>query len=118
MAKNLFVGSLPFSMSDDALAQLFTQYGTIQSANIIKDKYSGQSRGFAFVEMSTEEEAQAAIQGLNGQNVEGRTIVVKEALPKPTYTNGRGGNDRDRGGRGGGGRGFGGGGGGRSQRRY
>ena len=102
MAKNLFVGSLPFSVSDDALGQLFAQYGQVQSANIIKDKYTGQSRGFGFVEMSTEEEAQKAIEKLNGFNLEGRNIVVKEALPKPTYTNGRSGQGfGGRGGRGG-----------------
>lgn len=110
MAKNLFVGSLPFSVTDDTLGQLFAQHGQVQSVNIIKDKYSGQSRGFGFVEMSTDEEAQKAIQALNGYNLEGRNIVVKEALPKPTYTNGRGGGDY----RGRGGRGFG----GRGQRRY
>lgn len=111
MAKNLFVGSLPYSLTDDALGQLFAQYGTVQSANVIKDKYSGQSRGFGFVEMSTDEEAEKAIQALNGHNIEGRNIVVKVALPKPTYTNGRNGNNRS-GGRGG--RGFG----DRNQRRY
>lgn len=113
MAKNLFVGSLPFSVTDDALGQLFAQHGQVQSVNIIKDKYSGQSRGFGFVEMATDEEAQKAMQALNGFNLEGRSLVVKEALPKPTYTNGRAGGDR------GGRRGFGGGGGGgRGQRRY
>lgn len=99
MAKNLFVGSLPYSVTEDTLGQLFTQYGQVQSVNIIKDKYSGQSRGFGFVEMGTDEEAQKAIQALNGYNMEGRNIVVKEALPKPTYTSGRGGGGR--GGRGG-----------------
>ena len=107
MAKNLFVGSLPFSVTEDTLGQLFAQYGQVQSANVIKDKYSGQSRGFAFVEMATDEEAQKAIAGLNGHNLEGRSIVVKEALPKPTYTDGRSGGSR-------GGRSFG----GRPQRRY
>lgn len=108
MAKNLFVGSLPYSVTDDTLGQLFAQHGQVVSVNIIKDKYSGQSRGFGFVEMSTDEEAAKAIAGLNGHNLEGRNIVVKEALPKPTYTGGRGGTDRR--GRGG----FG----GRPQRRY
>lgn len=88
MAKNLFVGSLPFSVTEDALGQLFTQYGQVQSLNVIKDKYSGQSRGFGFVEMATDEEAQKAIQGLNGYSLEGRNIIVKEALPKPTYKSG------------------------------
>lgn len=96
MAKNLFVGSLPFSVTDDTLGQLFAQYGQVQSVNIIKDKYSGQSRGFGFVEMSTDEEAKQAIEKLNGYNLEGRNIVVKEALPKPTYTSGRGGGDYGR----------------------
>lgn len=99
MAKNIFVGSLPFSTTDDVLGQLFAAHGQVLSANIIKDKYSGQSRGFAFVEMGTDEEALKAIAALNGYNLEGRNIVVKEALPKPTYTNGRAGTNR-------GGRGF------------
>lgn len=97
MAKNLFVGSLPFATADDTLGQLFAKYGQVQSVNIIKDKYTGQSRGFAFVEMSTDEEAQKAMEGLNGYSLDGRTIVVKEALPKPTYSGpGRSGGDRDR----------------------
>ncbi len=101
MVKNLFVGSLPFSTNEESLGQLFSQYGQIVSLNVIKDRYTGQSRGFAFVEMSTEEEAQKAIAALNGYNLEGRSIVVKEALPKPDYNS----NNRDRGSfRGGGGR--------------
>lgn len=111
MAKNLFVGSLPFSITEDTLGQLFAQCGQVASVNVIKDKYTGNSRGFAFVEMSTDEEAVEAVNKLNGYNLEGRAIVVKEALPKPTYTNGRG--DRRSGsGFGGGGRGGGRGGGG------
>lgn len=90
MAKNLFVGSLPFSLTDEALGQLFAQYGQVQTANVIKDKYTGRSRGFGFVEMATEEEAQKAVEKLNNYNLEGRNIVVKEALPKPTYTSGGG----------------------------
>lgn len=107
MAKNLFVGNLPFSVTEDTLGQLFAQCGQVQSINIIRDKYSGNSRGFGFVEMNTDEEAKAAIEKLNGYNMEGRTIVVKEALPKPTYTGG-GGNSRggDRRHGNGGGRGF------------
>ena len=95
MAKNLFVGSLPFSVADDALGQLFAQHGQVQSVNVIKDKYTGQSRGFAFVEMGTEEEAQKAIQALNGYNLEGRSIVVKEAMPKPAYPKGGGGGGKN-----------------------
>ncbi len=112
MAKNLFVGSLPYTVTDDTLGQLFAQQGQVVTASVIKDKYTGQSRGFGFVEMSTEEEAQKAVQSLNGYNLEGRSIVVKEALPKPTYTNGRSGGD-GRGNR----RGFGGGGHGGGQQR-
>lgn len=101
MAKNLFVGSLPFATADEALGQLFATYGQVVSVNIIKDKYTGQSRGFGFVEMSTDEEAQKAIQGLNNSNFEGRTIVVKEALPKPSYSGGRGDSHQSGHGRGG-----------------
>lgn len=100
MAKNLFVGSLPYTVTDDSLGQLFTQVGQVQSVNVIKDKYSGQSRGFAFIEMVSDEDAVKAIEKFNGFNLEGRNIVVKEALPKPTYTNGRAGTGRP-GGRGG-----------------
>lgn len=100
MAKNLFVGRLPYSVTDDVLGQLFAQHGQVVSVNIIKDKYSGQSRGFGFVEMGTEEEAKKAMEALNNYNFEGRSIVVKEALPKPTYTDGRSGSGGGRGGRG------------------
>lgn len=96
MAKNLFVGSLPFSVTEDALRQLFAQYGQVQSVSVIRDKYSGQSRGFGFVEMNTDEEAQKVIQALNGYALEGRNIVVKEALPKPDYRSGPGGDRRRR----------------------
>lgn len=89
MAKNLFVGSIPYSVTDDALGQLFAQCGEVQSATIIRDKYTGNSRGFGFVEMANEADAQKAIATLNGHNLEGRNLIVKEALPKPTYTGGR-----------------------------
>lgn len=102
MVKNLFVGSLPFTVGDDVLGQLFAGVGQVRSVNIIKDKFSGSSRGFAFVEMATEEEAKKAIEKLNGYELEGRKIIVKEALPKPTYTDGRSGGGRGRGGFGGG----------------
>src|SRR3989337_4514180 len=116
MAKNLFVGSLPFSVTEGALSQLFAQFGQVISAKIISDRYSGQSRGVGFVEMATDEEALKAIEKLNNYNLEGRNIVVKEALPKPTYTNARNGGGGDRGGHDGRGnrRDFK----GRSQRRY
>jgi RNA recognition motif-containing protein len=116
MAKNLFVGSIPFSVTDDVLGQLFTGVGQVQSVNIIKDKFTGQSRGFGFVEMLTDEDAAKAIEKLNGYTLEGRNLVVKEALPKPTYTNGRAGSGGGRGDRrGGGSGGFGG---SRGPRRY
>ena len=78
MAKNLFVGSLPFTTTEDSLGQLFAGVGQVQSVAIIKDKYTGKSRGFGFVEMVTEEDAKKAIEKLNDANVEGRNIVVKE----------------------------------------
>ncbi|MBI4067718.1 RNA-binding protein [Candidatus Gottesmanbacteria bacterium] len=111
MAKNLFVGSLPYSVTEDTLGQLFAQHGQVQSVNVIKDKYTGASRGFGFVEMVTEEDAKVVIEKLNGFNFEGRNIVVKEALPKPTYGGdnrggGGAGGDRRFGGGGGGGGGF------------
>lgn len=107
MVKNLFVGSLPYTVTNDTLGQLFSQVGPITSANVISDKYTGRSRGFGFVEMANEEDAKKAIETLNGHMLEGRAIIVKEALPKPTYTSG-GGNQRPqrggyRGGSGGGG---------------
>ncbi|MBU1088718.1 RNA-binding protein [Patescibacteria group bacterium] len=82
MAKNLFVGNISYQSTDDSLAQAFSQYGTVVSAKIIKDKFSGRSRGFGFIEMGTEEEAQAAIQGLNDQPLDGRNITVREAHPR------------------------------------
>ena len=97
MAKNLFVGNLVYGAEEQALQQLFEQYGPVQSVNIIKDRYSGKSRGFGFVEMVNEEDAQKAIAALNGFDMEGRPLVVKEALPRPE----RGPNDRPGGDRGG-----------------
>jgi len=83
MANKLFVGNLPFTMTDDQLMGIFAPYGQIASANIVKDKYSGRSKGFAFVEYATEEEAKAAMQALDGSDQEGRKLAVKEALPRP-----------------------------------
>jgi RNA recognition motif-containing protein len=94
------VGSLPYSTNEQELSQLFSQYGTVQSAKVITDRYTGQSRGFGFVEMSTGEEAQKAIAALNGSNMGGRSLVVNEARPqeKRPYGGGGGGGggDRDR----------------------
>ena len=82
MAKKLFVGSLPWAVDDDKLAQLFSQAGTVVSAQVIKDRDTGRSRGFGFVEMSTDEEADNAVANLNGSDIDGRKIVVNVARPR------------------------------------
>ncbi|MBI3114498.1 MAG: RNA-binding protein [Candidatus Harrisonbacteria bacterium] len=76
MAKRLFVGSLSYNTTQDALRDAFAQAGTVESATIIMDKMTGRSKGFAFVEMSSDEEAQKAIEMLNGKELDGRTLVV------------------------------------------
>jgi RNA recognition motif-containing protein len=101
MGKKLYVGNLAYGISDSDLEQLFAQYGTVQSAQVIMDRDTGRSKGFGFVEMANDQEAQAAINGLNGQESQGRALTVNEARPKESG-----------GGGGGGGRGYGGGGGG------
>lgn len=117
MNKKLYVGSLSYSIGDEELEKIFASAGTVQSAKVLVDKFSGRSKGFGFVEMSTDEEAKNAIQQLNGTTHDGRAIVVSEARPQTARTGDRG----DRGGRsggGGGGRGgFGGGGAGRGGNR-
>ncbi len=82
MAMNLFVGNLPYSMTSDDLAQTFAAAGTVVSAKVISDKYSGRSRGFGFVEMSSDEESKKAIEMFNGKDVNGRPLVVNEARPR------------------------------------
>jgi RNA recognition motif-containing protein len=112
MSKKLYVGNLSFDVTGDELEQLFKPFGTLQSAQLIKDRETGISKGFAFVEMSTGNEAQAAISGLNGKDVKGRSLTVNEARPQPEGN--RGGGSRNSGGRrGSGGYGHGGGFGGR-----
>lgn len=113
MAKKLYVGSLPYSVDDTQLGDLAKEYGEVLSANVIKDKFSGQSKGFGFVEMANDGEAEAAINGLNGREVGGRTLKVNEARPMAPRSGGGG----FGGGGGGGGRRFGGGGGGGGGRR-
>jgi RNA recognition motif-containing protein len=81
MAKRLYVGSLPYSVNDDQLKEHFSQAGTVTSASVIIDRMSGRSKGFGFVEMSTDEEAQAAIEMFNGKDYDGRNLVVNEARP-------------------------------------
>jgi RNA recognition motif-containing protein len=93
---NIFVGSLPFSIDEADLRESFEAYGTVDSVKIITDKFTGRSKGFGFVEMSNDEEAQKAIDELNGATVEGRTIVVNKSEPKPegerrTFNNNRSG---------------------------
>jgi len=106
MSMKLYVGNLSFQTSSEDLQQLFSQAGTVESASVVEDRETGRSRGFGFVEMSTNEEGQAAIQQFNGKDFNGRNLTVNEARPRED----RGGS---RGGGGGGGRGgFGGGGGG------
>ncbi|HUD19966.1 MAG TPA: RNA-binding protein [Patescibacteria group bacterium] len=122
MAAKLFVGSLSWDTTDASLHDFFGQAGTVVSATVIMDKYSGKSRGFGFVEMSSEEEAKKAIETLNGQTLDGRAIVVNEAKPQAPRDNSFGGGGGGyRGGGGGGDRrgggGFGGGHGGGHDRR-
>ncbi len=109
MGKKLYVGSLSYDTTDESLKEAFSRAGTVESANVITDKMSGRSRGFGFVEMATDEEAQKAIETLNGQEVDGRKVTVNEARPmtdRPPRRPGGGGGGFSRGG----GRGFGGGG--------
>ena len=80
---NIFVGSLPFSIEEADLRGFFEEYGAVDSVKIISDKFTGRSKGFGFVEMPNDEEAQKAIDELNGGTVEGRTIVVNKSEPKP-----------------------------------
>lgn len=101
MAK-LYVGGLPYATTEDALRELFSAAGTVSSSSIITDKMSGRSRGFGFVEMSSDAEAQAAIEMFNGKEYEGRTLTVNEARPQGDRPrNGGGFQRRDRGGFGG-----------------
>ncbi len=82
MAKNLYVGGLSFDTTDDGLRTFFEQAGTVESASVITDRDSGRSRGFGFVEMTTEAEAGKAIEDLNGKMLDGRTLTVNEARPR------------------------------------
>lgn len=128
MGKKLYVGNLSYDTTDSELQQMFEAYGTVQSAQIIMDRDTGRSKGFGFVEMGSDQEAQAATEGLNGKQVGGRSLTVNEAKPKEDrggggrggYGGGGGGRGGYGGGGGGGGRGgYGGGGGGGSRdRRY
>ncbi len=116
----IYVGNLPYEATEDELQQEFQAFGDVTSVSIITDKFSGRPKGFAFVEMNSKSESEAAIEGMNGKVIGERTIVVNEARPRPDNRSGGSFGDRRGGGYGGGGgrdNRFGGGGGGR-QRRY
>jgi|SRR4051794_22916058 len=124
MGSKLYVGNLSYNTTSSDLEQLFGQYGTVQSAEVISDRETGRSKGFGFVQMGSDQEAQAAIDAMNGQQHDGRNLTVNEAKPKEPRSGGgygggggggRGGYGGGRGGSGGGG-GYGGGGGGRGGR--
>ncbi len=86
----MYVGGLPYSVTEGKLEELFAQHGSVQSARVIADKFTGQSRGFGFVEMASSEEAQKAMEALNGTQLEGRTLVVNEARPQEKRMGGGG----------------------------
>ncbi len=101
MGSKIYVGGLPYSATEAQLNDLFATHGTVESARVITDKFTGQSRGFGFVEMSTAEEAKAAITALNGTQMDGRTLTVNEAKPQEPRSGGGGfGGGRSGGGRG------------------
>lgn len=114
MGKKLYVGNLPYSVDDGRLQTAFSQFGQVDSARVVTDRETGRSKGFGFVEMSTDDEATTAIEKLNGTDLDGRAINVSEARPQAPREGGGGGRSfGGRGGGGGGGRGGFGGGGGR-----
>jgi RNA recognition motif-containing protein len=113
MGRKLYVGNLPYSISEDELRELFTRSGAVDTVNVVRDNATGRARGFAFVEMVSDADAQKAITDLHETQLGGRTLAVNEARPKPQFGGGGGGGGR--GGNGGGG--FGGGGGGGNRRR-
>ncbi len=94
MSTKLYVGNLPYSATDESLAHAFSEYGTVSSAKVIMDRDSGRSKGFAFVEMSTNDEAAKSISHLDGAQLDGRAIKVSEAKPQAPRTGGGGFNSR------------------------
>ncbi len=113
---NIYAGNLPFDITEDELQDAFEEFGKVSSVNLIKDRFSGESKGFGFIEMDSKDEAKAAIDGLNGKEIKGKAIRVNEALPRDNGGRGKhsgGGGNRGRynNNRGGGGGGYGGGGG-------
>jgi RNA recognition motif-containing protein len=115
MSTKLYVGNLSFNTSSQDLETMFAEAGTVQSANVVEDRETGRSRGFGFVEMSSKEEAQAAITALDGKEFDGRSLKVNEAKPRENRAGGGGGGGGGRGGYGGGSGGGGGYGGGRNR---
>ena len=100
MSNKIYVGGLPFSTTEGQLEEMFAAHGTVESARVITDRFTGQSRGFGFVEMSSGGEAQKAIEALNGTDIEGRALTVNEARPQEKRSGGGGfGGDRGGGGR-------------------
>ncbi len=105
MGNKLYVGNLPYSVRDDDLQQAFSAFGAVNSAKVMMERDTGRSKGFGFVEMGSDAEAQSAIEGMNGQSLGGRSLVVNEARPmepRPPRTGGFGGGRREGGGFGGG----------------
>lgn len=96
MNKKLYVGGLPYSVTEDKLQEIFSAHGTVDSARVITDRFTGRSRGFGFVEMSSEEEAQKAIDSLNESDLDGRSLTVNEARPQEDRGGGGGGGGGDR----------------------
>lgn len=94
MGNKLYVGGLPYSVTEGRLQEIFQAHGTVESARVISDKFTGQSRGFGFVEMGSGGEAQKAIEALNNTQLDGRTLVVNEAKPMASRDGGGGGGDR------------------------
>ena len=94
--KNIYVGNLSFQTDEETLRQAFAAFGQVDNVNIVRDRDSGQPRGFAFVEMATDDEAQAAITQLNEHQMGGRSLTVNEARPKPASSGGFGGGDSNR----------------------
>ena len=94
--KKLYVGGLPYAVNEDQLRELFSEHGTVESATVISDRMTGRSKGFGFVEMSNQEEAQTAMDKLNNTQLEGRSITVNEAKPRQPRGDGGGGRGGDR----------------------
>lgn len=91
---NIYVGNIPKNATEDSIRQLFEEYGQVSSIKLIEDRYTGELRGFGFVEMSSKEEGQAAIEGVNGTELDGNSLIVNEARPKTNQSGGRRGGGR------------------------